>query len=52
MKRQSDQMQRWEWEKQRDVMKSIVSWAARRIKWMELGDVRAYTRKMQSAGGV
>ena len=50
MKRHTDEMQRWEWEKQRDVMKSIVCWAARRIGYMELGEVRAIARKMIALG--
>ena len=50
LKRHSDQTQRWEWEKQRDVMKSIVCWAARRIRWMELGDVRAISKRMLNDG--
>lgn len=50
LKRHTDEMQRWEWEKQREVMKSIVCWAARRIGYLELGEVRAIARKMIALG--
>jgi hypothetical protein len=50
LKRHTDEVQRWEWEKQRDVMKSIVCWAARRIRYMEQGEVRAIARKMIALG--